>query len=104
MRRRCDAYSTSVIFVQKRTFLTRNVRVPSDRAILSLNYLVVDRMPLPLGNFISRQVYDDKLFSKHPVSAMSCVAFVDARKGTELKTGFSWKVIYLKVLNQLSDY
>lgn len=53
--------------------------------------IVPDRMPMPLGTFISQEVYGFRLKSQHPVRALSCIAFVDAQ-GTETKNGFSWKV------------
>ena len=54
-----------------------------------------DRMPVPLGDFISRTVYDSKLQSKHEINDMKtskCVLFVDVRKGYEERAGESWKV------------
>ncbi|KAK7444835.1 hypothetical protein VKT23_015152 [Stygiomarasmius scandens] len=42
------------------------------------------RMPIPIGNFISRAVYDNRLRSKHNVDNLSCVSFVDVR-GQEQK-------------------
>ncbi|KAH9921366.1 P-loop containing nucleoside triphosphate hydrolase protein [Amylocystis lapponica] len=47
------------------------------------------RMPVPLGDFISENVYDSKLRSKHNIEDMSCVMFVDVKKGEE-KGGKSW--------------
>ncbi|KAL1734634.1 P-loop containing nucleoside triphosphate hydrolase protein, partial [Schizophyllum commune] len=38
------------------------------------------RMPIPLGNFISRYVYGGRLKSEHRIDDYSCIAFVDARK------------------------
>ncbi|PIL32979.1 hypothetical protein GSI_05097 [Ganoderma sinense ZZ0214-1] len=52
------------------------------------------RMPVPLGNFISRTVYDSKLKSEHDVhdiKTSKCVLFVDVRKGAEERAGDSWK-------------
>lgn len=51
-----------------------------------------DRMPVPLGAFVSEEVYDGKLHSEHRIREMDCVAFVDAVKGQEEKCGTSWKV------------
>ncbi|GLB44387.1 putative nuclear-transcribed mRNA catabolic process, nonsense-mediated decay [Lyophyllum shimeji] len=48
------------------------------------------RMPVPLGDFISRCVYGGRLKSEHSVKDASCVAFVDASNGEETKSGFSW--------------
>ncbi|KAK0216394.1 P-loop containing nucleoside triphosphate hydrolase protein [Armillaria fumosa] len=49
------------------------------------------RMPHPLGNFISREVYDNRLRSEHNIKDPSCIAFVDAKHGSEKKSGFSWR-------------
>lgn len=49
-------------------------------------------MLVPLGRFISRHVYNDKLKTVHKIESMSCVAFVDVSKGTEENAGKSWKV------------
>ncbi|KAL1674028.1 P-loop containing nucleoside triphosphate hydrolase protein, partial [Schizophyllum commune] len=38
------------------------------------------RMPIPLGNFITRYVYGGRLKSEHRIDDYSCIAFVDARK------------------------
>ena len=54
-----------------------------------------DRMPVPLGNFISRTVYDSQLKSEHriqDIKTSKCVLFVDVRKGSEERAGESWKV------------
>lgn len=53
-----------------------------------------DRMPLYIGRFISSQVYDNKLCSSHKIDGMSCVTFIDASKGVEMKSrnGVSWIV------------
>jgi len=47
---------------------------------------------MPLGAFISENVYDGKLRSEHRIHNMDCVAFVDAAKGQEEKCGTSWRV------------
>ena len=52
----------------------------------------VDRMPVPLGDFISEAVYDSKLKSSHAIQDNSCVLFIDVRKGQEERFGSSWKV------------
>lgn len=51
-----------------------------------------DRMPIPLGTFISEEVYNNKLRSEHRIDDMGCVAFVDVSKGREEKCGNSWRV------------
>ncbi|PCH35506.1 nucleoside triphosphate hydrolase protein [Wolfiporia cocos MD-104 SS10] len=48
------------------------------------------RMPVPLGNFISKEVYNSKLQSQHKINSLSCVAFVDVSKGEETQMGQSW--------------
>ncbi|KAL1742236.1 hypothetical protein HDZ31DRAFT_75655 [Schizophyllum fasciatum] len=39
------------------------------------------RMPVPLGNFVSRHVYGGRLKSQHDIIDHSCITFVDARGG-----------------------
>ncbi|KAG6918475.1 hypothetical protein DXG01_014102 [Tephrocybe rancida] len=48
------------------------------------------RMPTPLGQFISKHVYDGKLKSEHNITTMSCVSFINVPNGAEAKSGFSW--------------
>ena len=48
-------------------------------------------MPHPIGNFISKNVYDGKLRTEHKISASSCCRFVDVQGG-ETKNGTSTKV------------
>ncbi|KAG6862110.1 hypothetical protein C0995_005922 [Termitomyces sp. Mi166 len=48
------------------------------------------RMPVPLGEFISKYVYSGQLKSKHAIRDPSCISFVDTIKGSETKSGFSW--------------
>ncbi|RPD58077.1 P-loop containing nucleoside triphosphate hydrolase protein [Lentinus tigrinus ALCF2SS1-7] len=50
------------------------------------------RMPVPLGKFISEEVYNSKLKSEHRIVDYSCVSFVDVRKGQEQSVGSSWRV------------
>ncbi|PBK61108.1 P-loop containing nucleoside triphosphate hydrolase protein, partial [Armillaria solidipes] len=49
------------------------------------------RMPHPLGEFISREVYNNRLHSEHKIKDPSCVAFIDTKTGTEEKSGLSWR-------------
>lgn len=51
-----------------------------------------DRMPQPVGQFISQHIYRSKLRSKHDIEDMSCVQFVDVFKGEETKVESSWMV------------
>ncbi|KAK7033222.1 regulator of nonsense transcripts 1 [Favolaschia claudopus] len=46
-------------------------------------------MPMRLGNFISKHVYDNKLQSKHPHTS-PCCRFIDVKKGKETQSGSSW--------------
>ncbi|KAI0363390.1 P-loop containing nucleoside triphosphate hydrolase protein [Pilatotrama ljubarskyi] len=50
------------------------------------------RMPVPLGDFISEQVYDSKLKSVHEITDRGSVCLIDVRKGREEPVGSSWKV------------
>ncbi|KAK0476950.1 P-loop containing nucleoside triphosphate hydrolase protein [Armillaria novae-zelandiae] len=50
------------------------------------------RMPHPLSTFISREVYNNRLRSENNLTDPSCIRFVDAKYGTEKKSGFSWRV------------
>lgn len=49
------------------------------------------RMPTQLGDFISEEVYENKLKSDHKITDWSAVRFVDVRKGQEEHVGLSWK-------------
>ncbi|KAM5545226.1 hypothetical protein V8D89_001337 [Ganoderma adspersum] len=49
------------------------------------------RMPIPLGEFISEEVYNSKLKSVHGIVDSSCVCFVDVRKGAEESMAPGWK-------------
>ena len=49
-------------------------------------------MPVPLGDFVSQNVYDSKLKSVHAIKDSKCVLFIDVRKGKEESVGSSWKV------------
>ncbi|KAF9485152.1 P-loop containing nucleoside triphosphate hydrolase protein [Pholiota conissans] len=51
-----------------------------------------DRMPIPIGNFISKHVYNGKLKSEHMITDPQCCRFVDVSKGKEVSEGRSWKV------------
>jgi hypothetical protein len=51
-----------------------------------------DRLPVPLGEFISKNVYEGKLRSEHSVTDYSCVTFIDVWKGKETMQGSSYLV------------
>ncbi|KAI0359312.1 P-loop containing nucleoside triphosphate hydrolase protein [Trametes cingulata] len=49
------------------------------------------RMPVPIGDFISKQMYASKLKSSHEETDRGCVRMIDVRKGKEEADGSSWK-------------
>ncbi|KAL7277493.1 hypothetical protein ACG7TL_008414 [Trametes sanguinea] len=49
------------------------------------------RMPVPLGDFISQEVYKSLLKSDHEVQGRDCIKVIDVRKGVEEQLGTSWK-------------
>ncbi|KAG1841684.1 hypothetical protein DFJ58DRAFT_707767 [Suillus subalutaceus] len=50
------------------------------------------RMPLVIGSFISRHVYDHKLKTVHDINNKAACRFLDVKKGKEEKSGKSWAV------------
>ena len=58
-----------------------------------------DRMPWPIGEFISKASYDDKLKTDHPITSKTCCQFIDV-DGDETKDGHSWKVSVLLCVAQ----
>jgi hypothetical protein len=56
------------------------------------NCAASDRLPVPLGGFISETVYEGKLRSSHDIVDHSCVVFIDVEKGEEVKRGNSYEV------------
>lgn len=57
-----------------------------------LTRISLDRMPIPIGEFISNEVYNGKLRSMHKTVDLSCLMFVDVKKGVEEQVGKSWVV------------
>ena len=49
-------------------------------------------MPLVIGDFISRHVYDAKLGTVHPIRTVTCCRFVNVNDGEETRKGVSWVV------------
>jgi len=49
------------------------------------------RMPVPIGDFISRKVYDGRLKSEHSIIDKSCCRFIDVEHGKELMKGGSFQ-------------
>ncbi|KZP07667.1 hypothetical protein FIBSPDRAFT_279424 [Athelia psychrophila] len=47
-------------------------------------------MPVPIGAFISRHVYEGKLITQHNITTVSSCRFKDVRNGKELLVGGSW--------------
>ncbi|KAK0216384.1 P-loop containing nucleoside triphosphate hydrolase protein [Armillaria fumosa] len=74
-------------------------KAPSMQSIFDINHLkdiahmlnIQYRMPHPLGTFISREVYNNRLRSENNITDPSCITFIDAKYGTEEKSGFSWR-------------
>ncbi|KAG6831111.1 hypothetical protein H0H87_006136 [Tephrocybe sp. NHM501043] len=64
--------------------------VVDEASQIKIEDYLVDRMPAPLGNFISKYVYDGRLKSEHSIQIATCVTFVDVPSGAEIKSGFSW--------------
>lgn len=59
-------------------------------------------MPVPLGNFISKQVYDGLLKTEHRITNPYSCRFVDVFEGAEQANGSSWMVsIQFKFLGHL---
>ncbi|KAL4249785.1 hypothetical protein ABKN59_007614 [Abortiporus biennis] len=48
------------------------------------------RMPSPIGDFISKHVYDAKLLTEHAIDCRSSCRLVDVHHGTETAHGTSW--------------
>lgn len=90
-----ERFLASSISEVQESFSTFNVSIIPKKKQLenSLTFPIVDRMPVPIGNFISRHVYNEKLQSKHAVTSMSCLSFINVPESREVKAGFSWKVI-----------
>lgn len=57
-----------------------------------LTQISQDRMPVPLGNFISGQIYESTLNSDHWQEELSCVSLVDVSDGREERCGHSYMV------------
>jgi hypothetical protein len=51
-----------------------------------------DRMPVLIGEFISRQVYNNKLRTVHHITTTKSCVFVDVANGKEQRKGSSWMV------------
>ncbi|KAF8962214.1 P-loop containing nucleoside triphosphate hydrolase protein [Flammula alnicola] len=78
-------------------------KVPTIRTIFDLQHITNSnrdffldtqyRMPVPVGSFISEQIYGGRLQSEHVIKDTHCVAFIDVGppRGQEGKVGFSWK-------------
>ncbi|CAL1716325.1 unnamed protein product [Somion occarium] len=49
------------------------------------------RMPKPIGDFLSRRVYDGKLNSQHTISTKTSCRLADIKLSQERKSGTSWE-------------
>lgn len=49
-------------------------------------------MPVPLGTFISKHVYEGRLRSEHAIKNPLSCRFVDVANGAEESKGHSWQV------------
>lgn len=65
---------------------------PTITIFLHADMGAADRLPTPLGNFISRLVYKNRLKTEHSIDDSNSVVFVDVRDGEEEKSGLSWVV------------
>lgn len=50
-----------------------------------------DRMPRPIGKFISRMVYGGRLKTQHAINDKSCCIFIDVHQGKENMSGGSFQ-------------
>lgn len=81
----------------KRTAHFLDTQCKSDTPFFDLHFsyrhgVSADRLPVPLGKFISDKVYQGKLRSCHKIVDHSCISFIDVAKGKETKQGNSFKV------------
>ncbi|KIJ41669.1 hypothetical protein M422DRAFT_255284 [Sphaerobolus stellatus SS14] len=85
--------------IQEQVFFL-NIQCRSSLAAFepSLTYLITDRMPTPIGQFISTYVYGGRLLSQHKVHSKKCLAFIHA-DGIEESSGKSRRVsAFLRVI------
>ncbi len=77
---------------KKAYFLDTQCNQTSSSKPTHLLFFSTDRMPIRLGGFISENVYNGKLQSKHQIADYSCIAFIDVWKGEETRRGSSYLV------------
>lgn len=53
-----------------------------------------DRMPQPIGNFISKRVYNGRLKTAHNIESKRSCRLVDVHHGSEVFEGNSWVVLH----------
>jgi len=53
---------------------------------------LLDRLPIPIGTFISQNVYEHQLKSVHAITTKSSCRFVDVHNGKEEQINHSWVV------------
>jgi AAA domain len=73
-------------------FLNTQCSFPSFLLVFLMITSFLDRMPVPIGGFISGHVYDSKLLTRHEIKTWRCCRFVDCKTGEEKKVGYSWSV------------
>ena len=70
---------------------TQCVCLSSATDVIELNLrLPLDRMPVPVGHFISGHVYNGQLKTEHSIVSPKCVHFIDCKRGREAKKGHSY--------------
>ena len=78
-------------FALKPSFLTPNVCLILFCIFTLFISALLDRMPISIGNFISKAVYDSQLLSHHEITKPACF-FVDVSDSAEKRNGTSWEV------------
>ena len=54
-------------------------------------------MPVPIGAFLSKQMYNGRLQSCHDITAKSACKLIDVPEGNEEPHGKSWKVSFVSI-------
>lgn len=85
------AFLRSLTFALKPSFLTLNVCSILFRFFALFMLAFTDRMPVLIGNFISKAVYNSQLQSYHKITNSACF-FVDVSDSAEKGNGTSWEV------------
>jgi hypothetical protein len=91
-RQSSKRFSTLNTSKSEHTSLIPNVIIFLNLSPFQTDGTATDRLPIPLGEFISERVYGGKLRSCHKIVDYSCIKFIDVRKGNERKQGSSYEV------------